>query len=519
MRPLRPHSPLPGVLRLGRPSDIWFKPAVSIVVAAGPPNLLLLGLGRLDLAPHTMAGSLCALYAHNRPYTARARVLAWVVLGMVAGFGVSLAVGSVTTDVVPLVAVGALIAAAHKAVCEATRLGPPGNVVLTFVSSAALFAPQPLAALPAYLGLALAAGAWSWLVCMAPALLRPHGPERRAVARALRAAAGCAERPGDPAARAATTAALPAARQALAESGTRGPRTRQALDALLAHAESAVADPVLLRAWADGLRGNRPVPAPRPSCRPAVPPTPLLPRPAASAVLPLALRTGLSCALAGWACAALGAGRPYWALVTAASVHQPDPVATHRRGVQRAVGNLAGVVLFAALTPLAERDRLALVLLCLACNFGAEALIARNYWLGSVCVTPMALFVTEFARLQDPGELIAQRVADTLLGAAVGMLAAALLTDARVHRVGRLLTAPARRFRHGPPDTGALTPLASAGGAGVSGSRPDAGDGVRVTCAATREGGGRAGGVRPRTLAATPRHGDATERGTEDARP
>jgi hypothetical protein len=187
--------------------------------------------------------------------------------------------------------------------------------------------------------------------------------------------------------------------------------------------------------------------------------------------------------------------------------------------VQRAVGNLAGVVLFAALTPLAERDRLALVLLCLACNFGAEALIARNYWLGSVCVTPMALFVTEFARLQDPGELIAQRVADTLLGAAVGMLAAALLTDARVHRAGRLLTAPARRFRHGPPDTGALTPLASAGGAGVSGSRPDAGDGVRVTCAATREGGGRAGGVRPRTLAATPRHGDATERGTEDARP
>ncbi|MFD7439414.1 hypothetical protein ACFV6X_33755, partial [Streptomyces sp. NPDC059861] len=77
--------PLAGVLRAGRPSDIWFKPALSVVVALAPPDLTLLALGRLDLALYTMAGSLCALYAHNRPYAARARVLVWVVLGMLGG--------------------------------------------------------------------------------------------------------------------------------------------------------------------------------------------------------------------------------------------------------------------------------------------------------------------------------------------------------------------------------------------------------------------------------------------------
>lgn len=39
--------PLADVLRLNRPSDIWFKPALSVVVAVGVPNLALLALGRL----------------------------------------------------------------------------------------------------------------------------------------------------------------------------------------------------------------------------------------------------------------------------------------------------------------------------------------------------------------------------------------------------------------------------------------------------------------------------------------
>ncbi|MDV7219718.1 FUSC family protein, partial [Streptomyces prunicolor] len=181
--------PLTGVLRLGRPSDIWFKPALSVVASVAPPNLTLLALGRLDLAMYTMAGSLCALYAHNKPYAARARALLWVVLGMIAGLAVALVTASLTTNAVVLVTVGAALAAVQKGLCDAIRIGPPGNVVLAFISSASLFAPQTLGQVPAHLALATAAGAWAWLVGMAPALVRPYGPERRATAQALNAVA------------------------------------------------------------------------------------------------------------------------------------------------------------------------------------------------------------------------------------------------------------------------------------------------------------------------------------------
>lgn len=265
-----PHRlPLAGALRLGRPSDIWFKPALSAVVSVAPPNLTLLALGRLDLAMYTMAGSLCALYGHNRPYAARARTLAWVVLGMVGGLAVALLASALTTNAVVLVTVGAVLAAVQKTVCDATRVGPPGNVVLTFISSASLFAPQTLGGLPGHIGLALAAGAWAWLVCMAPGLLRPHGPERRATAQALNAAAAYAATrgtgDGHARARAACAAAIHGAWQSLLAAGARPDGTRRALEHLLVRAEVALAapadtDPERLRAWARALRGTGRVP-------------------------------------------------------------------------------------------------------------------------------------------------------------------------------------------------------------------------------------------------------------------
>ncbi|MEU6590644.1 FUSC family protein [Streptomyces sp. NPDC046881] len=459
-----PHRlPLAGVLRLGRPSDIWFKPALSVVAAVAPPNLALLALGRLDLAMYTMAGSLCALYGHNRPYAARARALAWVVLGMVGGLAVALLAAALTTNAVVLVTVGAVLAAVQKTVCDATRIGPPGNVVLTFISSASLFVPQTPGQIPGHLGLALAAGAWAWLVGMAPGLLRPHGPERRATAQALNAAAAYAgtrgTADGHARARAATAAAIHAAWGSLLAAGTRPDRTRRALEQLLVRAEVALAapadtDPARLRAWARDLRGTGRVPrvgAPRESAdellgvaaEQAMPPR--SPWHRLAPLAPLAARTALGCALAGYAALALGVGRPYWALVTAASLYQANVSLTWNRGVQRVVGNLVGVLAFAALAPLAHLHPAALVLCCLALNFGAEALIGRNYWLGSVCVTPMALLITEFARAQNPAELITDRIADTLVGALVGFVAAVAVTNRRAgDRLELALTAAER---------------------------------------------------------------------------
>ncbi|MEW2298485.1 FUSC family protein [Streptomyces sp. NPDC006655] len=443
--PTRP-LPLAGVLRLGRPSDIWFKPALSVVAAVAPPNLALLALGRLDLAMYTMAGSLCALYGHNRPYPARARMLAGVILGMVAGLALALTTASLTTNAVVLVTVGALLAAVQKALCDATRVGPPGNVVLTFISSASLFAPQTPGQVPGHVALALATGAWAWLVGMAPGLLRPHGPERRATAHALDATAAYAATrgtaDGHAKARAAAAAAVQAAWQSLLATGARTDRTRRALEHLVVRAEVALAapadaDPAPLRGWARALRGTGRVPRVAGAddellgldAELAAPHRPLWHR--LGPLTPLAARTALGCALAGYASLALGVGRPYWALVTAASLYQANVTLTWSRGVQRVVGNVLGVLVFAAVVPLAHLHPVALVLCCLAFNFGAEALISRNYWLGSVCVTPMALLVTEFARAQDAGQLITERVVDTLVGALVGFGTAVVVTNRR----------------------------------------------------------------------------------------
>ncbi|MCX5264162.1 FUSC family protein [Streptomyces sp. NBC_00199] len=457
------------MLRLGRPSDIWFKPALSVIAAVAPPNLALLALGRLDLALYTMAGSLCALYAHNRPYAARARVLAGVVLGMTGGLALALLTAALTDDAVVLVTVGALLAAAQKVLCDATRLGPPGNVVLTFISSAALFAPQTPGQLPGHLGLALAAGSWAWLIGMAPGLLRPHGPERRATAHALTTAAAHAADAADAVGadcagrdrtRAAAAAAVHAAWQTLLSA--RPGASRRDLERLVVRAETALAapadaDPARLRDWARELRGTSPVPSPDDlvdddellgiDAELAVTRPPLRCR--LGPLAPIAARTAIGCGLAGYASLALGVGRPYWALVTAASLYQANVTLTWNRGVQRVVGNIVGVLAFAALVPLAHLAPAALVLVCLGLNFGAEALISRNYWLGSVCVTPMALLITEFAQAQDPARLVTERLADTAVGAVVGFAAAIAVTNRRAgDRLDDALTAVERAGEH-----------------------------------------------------------------------
>lgn len=449
---------------------MWFKPAASVVVATAIPNLVLLALGRLDLVMYTMAGSLCALYGHNLPYTRRAGTVAGVVLGMTAGLGTALAVASLTTSTAVLIAVGALLAAGQKLLCDATRIGPPGPVIFTFVSSAALFVPQTLAQVPGHLALTLGAGAVAWLVAVvAPALVRRDGPERRATARALNAAAAHAADPGH-ATRRAAVAAVHAAWQTLLAAGRPNP-ARRALEHLVVHAETSVlagapdsADAVRLREWARLTRARGPVPTPPPApgtgaellgldaertARRGSLRTLLRGLAPGSPLLPVAARTLVGCALAGYVCSAVGVGRPYWALVTAASLYQANVTLSWNRTLQRTLGNLVGVLVFAAVLPVARTTPLALIGFCLLFAFSAEALITRNYWLGSVAVTPMALLVLEYAGSHPAGELIGDRVLDTVIGAAVGFLAAVLVTNRRATgRVERALADAERARAH-----------------------------------------------------------------------
>nr|WP_262371303.1 FUSC family protein [Streptomyces sp. WAC01526] len=596
--------PVRSAVRLRRPVDIWHKPALSAVAALAIPDLTLWALGRLDLLLYTSAGAMCALYAHGLPYAARARTLAWVVLGMVASLGIALTAASLITSTALLVVCASLVAAVHKVVCEATRIGPPGNIILTFIAASAFFVPQHLGQVPLHIAMALGAGVLAWLVCMAPALIRPQGPERIVVARALEAAAGLlrteaeadgGQPAGVPHARHATAAAVNAAWHTLFLVPVRSPAragARAGLERLLVRAESALgdtgpaieasagaeprdtrsaepeprhtrttgpeprdtrsaepeprdarfakaepcdtqfaeaepretrttgpeprdtrsagpephhtrpaeADPHYTRpaaskaeadrlgGWARELRSGRPLPevvlsaaqaeklagvaaeepgsrrpgSPRPGPRRQGPrrPAPGHPRGVravlarlapGSPLLPIGARVAAGCVLAGWASMAVGVGHPYWAVVTAASIYQANTTLSWQRALQRTLGNLLGLLLYTALLPLMHLGPLAMIALALACQLGAEAGITRNYWLGSVCVTPMALLLTEFGSPVPATTLIADRWIDTVVGAAVGLACCVLVTNRRAAdrievALGRVAAAEAVAF-------------------------------------------------------------------------
>lgn len=527
VRPL----PVRGALRLRRPSDIWHKSAVGALVAMAVPDLTLFALGRLDLVLYTSAGALCALYGHGLPYAARARTLPWVVLGMVASVGVALTAASLTTSTALLV----VLAALHKTVCEATRIGPPGNIILTFVTASAFFVPQRLGQVPFHLALTLGTGILAWLVCMAPALLRPQGPERIVVARALEAAAGLLRSEPDadgvwPAGTTdawhATAAAVNAAWHTLYGVPAHTPAkatARAGLERLLVEAESVLGSTgreveggsAQAAGWAAGtydgrhdrhsfdddfdrafdrafdrsvdqdfdqdreqdgqgfgqglrrleadrlsdrareLRGGGPLPEvasvassrqggagvdaggevsgvrrPAPGHPRGVRPALARLRPG-SPLLPIGARVAAGCVLAGWTSMALGVGHPYWAVVTAASIYQANTTLTWQRALQRTLGNLSGLLLYTALLPLVHLGHLTMIGLALACQLGAEAWISRNYWLGSTCVTPLALLLSGFGSQLPARALIADRWIDTVVGAAVGLACCVVVTNRR----------------------------------------------------------------------------------------
>ncbi|EDY44813.2 FUSC family protein [Streptomyces sp. SPB074] len=446
--------PLAGVLRLGGLNDTWFKPATGASSAAVIPLLTLLALNRLDLAAYTMAGSLCALYGHQLPYARRARAVLWVGLGMVAGVALAMLTSAATDSVPLLITVGAALAALQKTLCESTGIGAPGPVIFAFVSSATLFAPQTLAAVPGHLALTTGAAALAWCVTMAPALPRPTGPERRATARALEAVAAFLTAPGGTSARhharAAAVTALHTGRETLRAAGRRTP-VRDGLTRLLDRAETALAAPgdadaALLVEQAARTRGTGPLPRTAGPCEPPAEEPPRVRRPRAahpvaralapgSPLLPVAARTFLGPLLAGLLAWGLGSDRPYWAIVTAVAVLQLNASLSWTRAIQRTVGNVVGVGAFALLAPLAHTGPAAVVALIIVLAFGAEALMPRNYWLGSVCVTPMALLIGEFGGHHGTAPLVGDRVLDTLVGAATGLVAAFLVTNRRASAV------------------------------------------------------------------------------------
>lgn len=470
---VRPQFALWPSLRFTRaPRDAWYFRAAGIVASALISVGILLAFDRLDLVTYTMAGSMTALFTHALPYRRRERTFAGFVVMLTIGCGLAMAAASASDAMLWRIVAASLLAAVIKVAHDASNAGAPSAVIPIFIVTALVFTPQTWHELPLHVALIAGAGVISWIVVMAPAVVRRDGPERRAVANAVLATIPVGANPSNKGARDALAVALEAARRGLSFAhGT----NRAALEAHVVVSERILANPTLSvpdRARANAAtieRARRGIPAPplteeehaeirgaqlahaapRPfsdrhpilaTFRPSSPSAPYFWR---------LLLAGLVSALAAWA---LGGDRPFWAITAAAVIVQPNLLLTWRKAPPRALGGLIGVWLFALLAPLAHGHLLVAVLLILALNTLAEAFIVRSYLIGQLFVTPMALLMSQLGGPAPSGELILERSVDTIVGVVAGLAAAFVIRNGHLRRHAKTALARLERAAQIPDE-------------------------------------------------------------------
>ncbi|MEU6367991.1 FUSC family protein [Streptomyces sp. NPDC046931] len=484
--------------------------------------------GRPDLAVYAVLGAFTTTFGRNLPYRRRARVLALVGLAMTACVGCGAALAASVhpraggAGAMAVVAATALVAGLAKFACDATGLGGLGAVLLLFSFAVAANASTAATAVLPQTGLAAAASAVAWALAVGGRLVHPDRPQRLAVAGALRALAELLEAVGSgkPAGRLrhrATVAVLEAYRSLgltlpthPREGGRNGTcvrladmswslligSARRSTDDLTATAQALRRQTLLL-----GDRRRRP-----PPLVPGLPPPASAAREGAVRSVPgtaaaqadpaarraselmaghrlggpghlsvrvvpalrMVLGTGVAGGLAVW----LGLGHGYWAAISAAAVlHSVNIRTTAQRAVQRTLGTVIGLLL--ALGVLAAHpDPVALTLVIALLEFLLEYLVARNYALGVVFLTPLALLLSDLAAPVSAGELVQDRGLASLLGIGVGLVCALVVVhDRAAVRVQRALAActdAAERAEQalaapsGPPHPNVPTALAMA---------------------------------------------------------
>ncbi|MCL6290555.1 FUSC family protein [Streptomyces sp. ATCC51928] len=479
--------------------------ALRAALAMAVPALPLALAGRADHAVYTMLGSFITTFGRNLPYARRARVLAVVAVAMTAtvACGSALAVGAQPRDggagaAVTVVAM-ALVAAAAKFACDAARLSGLGAVLLLFAFAVAANGSTDPADVLAQTALAATGATVAWVLAVLGWFVHPDRPQRLAVAAALRELADLWEAAGRGEGRGllrhrATAAVLQAYRTlgvmppTGAERDGRGDICLRLTDLawvlLIGSARRAHDDPHgparHLRRQAALLVSRRRRP-PRMLPEPAVLSRTLTVPPAAArseatppasapdsatlraaearatelvtgrghgsaartAVLTVpALRMFLGTGLAGAAALPLGLGHGYWAAISAAAVlHSVNVRTAAQRAVQRTLGTMAGLLL--ALGVLAARpEPVVLVLVIVVMEFLLEYVVARNYGLGVVFLTPLALLLTDLAAPSPAGDLVQDRALGSLLGVGIALVCALLVVhDRAAVRARRALAA------------------------------------------------------------------------------
>lgn len=141
------------------------------------------------------------------------------------------------------------------------------------------------------------------------------------------------------------------------------------------------------------------------------------------------LRYVVSVALAGSLATAFGGSHPYWAMVSAVvPLAGPDLTSRLTRGLQRVVGTLLGLLIAAGVLSLQAQGVWAVLAIVLL-QMTAELLVGRNYALALLFITPLALQMGQLVHPMPVGTLLADRLLETLLGAAVGAGTLLLIPD------------------------------------------------------------------------------------------
>ncbi len=141
-----------------------------------------------------------------------------------------------------------------------------------------------------------------------------------------------------------------------------------------------------------------------------------------------ALRMGIASAAAVWLSFMLDITRGYWATITVLIVLQPYAGGTVRKTLQRVAGSVGGGILAAALAVVA-RTKLVIAGVMFPLTVGSVAVLPLNYGVFVFLLTPVFVLLAE----PHPGDwgVAGLRVANTLLGGAIALVAAQLLWPAR----------------------------------------------------------------------------------------
>lgn len=431
-------------------------PTVAIALRVGLATAIALVAGGLlrygEVAGFAALGALTSAFLRYEPYRMLAVRLPWVGIGLTVytAFGACLgAAGVPTAWQIVLLSVAAGLA---YWVFTAFRLTGPGPVILIFAAAgSAGFADSW-----SDVGLAtIAAGAGALvgcLVAMAPALSHRRSPERIAVARALAAVSALETRGG---------AAVPEARESIDRArGTIVLGNRKNPDphlvellALVDAAESVVdtgGHETPHEKWEDfrrleielrKVRRGIEIPRVRPDGVPVPPPSSGFGRDGVARLTDRLILLGTArIAFASLIAAAIaGAANlqyPLWASIGAmAALQGLNYRHTVQRAIQRLLGNVAGAVI-AAILLATDIGFWPMAVAIIVFQTIAELYVTRNYALTSVAVTAMALLLTGLGEQAGP-EIAVNRVADTLIGVAVGVVVAAVTIrhDDRHHLV------------------------------------------------------------------------------------